>query len=119
MATHFSILAWRIHGQRSLAGYSPWGHKESHTTEATEHTHASENLDPTGEEHTHACLLPEQGKGSRLKLPRALAGSPQPPLCVPQPTMSPYSCPSCFNTPPLWNEGVNTGMGEMVPLEGT
>ena len=33
MATHFSILAWRIHGQRSLVGYSPWGHKESDTTE--------------------------------------------------------------------------------------
>ena len=30
-ASHFSILAWRI-GQRSLAGYSPWGHKESDTT---------------------------------------------------------------------------------------
>ena len=29
MATHSSILAWRIHGQRSLVGYSPWGHKES------------------------------------------------------------------------------------------
>ena len=28
------------HGQRSLAGYSPWGHKESDTTEATEHAHA-------------------------------------------------------------------------------
>ena len=28
MATHSSILAWRIHGQRSLAGYSPWGCKE-------------------------------------------------------------------------------------------
>ena len=28
MATHFSILAWKFHGQRSLAGYSPWGHKE-------------------------------------------------------------------------------------------
>ena len=28
-ATHSSILAWRIHGQRSLVGYSPWGHKES------------------------------------------------------------------------------------------
>ena len=28
MATHSSILAWRkSHGQRSLAGYSPWGHK--------------------------------------------------------------------------------------------
>ena len=29
MAIHASILAWRIHGQRSLAGYSPRGHKES------------------------------------------------------------------------------------------
>ena len=25
------------HGQRSLVGYSPWGHKESDTTEVTEH----------------------------------------------------------------------------------
>ena len=33
MATHSSMLAWRIHGQRSLAGYSPWGCKESDTTE--------------------------------------------------------------------------------------
>ena len=33
MATHSSILAWRSHGQRSLAGYSPWGCKELHTTE--------------------------------------------------------------------------------------
>ena len=29
MATHSSVFVWRIHGQRSLAGYSPWGHKES------------------------------------------------------------------------------------------
>ena len=27
MATHSSILAWEIHGQRSLIGYSPWGCK--------------------------------------------------------------------------------------------
>ena len=27
MATHSNIVAWRIHGQRRLAGYSPWGHK--------------------------------------------------------------------------------------------
>ena len=27
MTTHSSILAWRIHGQRSLAGYSPGGCK--------------------------------------------------------------------------------------------
>ena len=26
MATHSSILAWESQGQRSLAGYSPWGH---------------------------------------------------------------------------------------------
>ena len=35
MATHSSILAWRIHGQRSLVGYSPRGRKESDTTKAT------------------------------------------------------------------------------------
>ena len=33
MATHSSILAWRIHGQKSVAGYSPWGCKESDMTE--------------------------------------------------------------------------------------
>ena len=33
MATHSSTLAWKIHGQRSLVGYSPWGHKELDTTE--------------------------------------------------------------------------------------
>ena len=34
-ATHSNILAWRIHGQRILAGYSPWGLKESDITGAT------------------------------------------------------------------------------------
>ena len=29
MATHFRLLAWKFHGQRSLVGYSPQGHKES------------------------------------------------------------------------------------------
>ena len=33
MATYSSILAWRFHGQRSLAGYSPWDCKESDMTE--------------------------------------------------------------------------------------
>ena len=36
MAIHSSIPAWRIHGQRGLVGYSPWGHKESDATEVTE-----------------------------------------------------------------------------------
>ena len=35
MATHSRISAWKFPwtGQRSLEGYSPWGHKESDTTE--------------------------------------------------------------------------------------
>ena len=33
MATHSSTLAWKSHGQRSVVGYSPWGRKESDTTE--------------------------------------------------------------------------------------
>ena len=37
LATYSSILAGKSHGQRSLAGYSPWGRKESNTTEVTEH----------------------------------------------------------------------------------
>ena len=35
MAIHSSILAWESHGQRSLVDYSPWGRKESDTTEVT------------------------------------------------------------------------------------
>ena len=33
MLTHPIILAGESHGQRRLAGYSQWGHKESDTTE--------------------------------------------------------------------------------------
>ena len=32
------FLPGESHGQRSLASYSPWGHKESNTTEWLEHT---------------------------------------------------------------------------------
>ena len=56
MATHSSVLAWRIprgRGQRSLEGYSPWGHEESGTTEwlgvhkcagARAHTHTHTHM---------------------------------------------------------------------------
>ena len=33
MATHSSILAWKIPWTDDLVGYSPWGHKESDMTE--------------------------------------------------------------------------------------
>ena len=43
MATTPALLPGESHRQRRLAGYSPWGHKESDTTEATEdsYTHYS------------------------------------------------------------------------------
>ena len=33
MAPHLSILPGESHSQRNLAGFNPWGHKESDTTE--------------------------------------------------------------------------------------
>ena len=33
MATHPSILAWRIPWTEELVGYGPWGHKELDMTE--------------------------------------------------------------------------------------
>ena len=35
MATHSSILPGKSHGQRSLGGYGPWGHKELDMTKRT------------------------------------------------------------------------------------
>ena len=43
MATHSSTLAWKIHAQRSQTGYSPWGRRESDTTEL--HKHAQPTSD--------------------------------------------------------------------------
>ena len=37
IATHSSFLPGDSHGQRSLAGYNPEGHKESDRTEGTQH----------------------------------------------------------------------------------
>ena len=40
MATQSSILAWKSHGQRSLAGYSPWDHKRvRHNLETKQKIH--------------------------------------------------------------------------------
>ena len=36
MATHSSVLAWRIPGRGSLVGCRLWGRMESDTTEATQ-----------------------------------------------------------------------------------
>ena len=39
MATHSSVLAWRIPGMGSLVGCSLWGRTESDTTEAMQQQH--------------------------------------------------------------------------------
>ena len=38
MATHFSTLAWKIPWTEEPGSYSPWGRKESDTTEQLTHT---------------------------------------------------------------------------------
>ena len=38
MATHSSILIWKIPWIVNLGGYSPWGHKELDTTKQLTHT---------------------------------------------------------------------------------
>ena len=43
------FLPWQSHGQRSLAGYSPWTQKESDTTE---HTHIHNDTYPSLWYHT-------------------------------------------------------------------
>ena len=45
MATHSSILAGEFHGQRSLAGFSPWGHKQLDRTEQLTHKVLENPLD--------------------------------------------------------------------------
>ena len=48
MAASPVFLPGKSHGPRSLAGYSPWGHKESDTTEYTHthtHTHTFKGFD--------------------------------------------------------------------------
>ena len=102
MATHFSILAWRSHEQRSLVGYSPWGHKDSDMTEATKqtctrgnpHTYTPHSLtpelgpaEPTSTDQGVQGRLPTWQRRTpktmpRLLLPGSPAGmSPGPPSC--------------------------------------
>ena len=44
MATHSSILAWRMLCTEELVGYSPYGRKESDTTEVAGHARACPHI---------------------------------------------------------------------------
>ena len=75
MATHLVFLPGEFHGQRSLAGDSPWGCKESDTTEVTWHTMRFEGI-PSGSvvknplanagDTGDAGLIPGQGRSPRV-----------------------------------------------------
>ena len=54
LATQSSILAFKFHGQRSLVGCSPWGRKESDTTERL-HFHFSLSCIGGGNGHPLQC----------------------------------------------------------------
>lgn len=41
MGTHSNISTEKIHGQKNLAGYSPWSQEESDTTESHTYTYIS------------------------------------------------------------------------------
>ena len=56
MATHSSILAWDIHGHRSLVGYSPQHHKELDTTKH----HANLPSRPHIWHTYHSCHMPNR-----------------------------------------------------------
>ena len=60
MVTHSSILAWKFHGQSSVAAFSTQGHKESDTTEHKRtHTHKKTK----GKETDETNIFRYPGKG--------------------------------------------------------
>ena len=64
IATHSSIFAWRIPWiERSLAGYRPWSHKESDTTDRlTSVSLFRKSLHPSlsYKEDAFTCTLPDE-----------------------------------------------------------
>ena len=72
MAAHSSILPGQSHGHRSLASYSPWGHKESLSTHATCQSRSSQrNLQVSNSstrELLHMLLLGPHAKVPELEM---------------------------------------------------
>ena len=85
MATHSSVLAWRIPGQGSLMGCRLWGCTELDTTEATQQHYYFQvalvvrNL-PANADVRGACLIPGWGRS-----PGGGHGSPLQYFCLENP----------------------------------
>ena len=54
------LLPGESHGQRRLAGYSPWGHKESDTTRLLTHTKCGAKVLSNIPQHEKAVMCPAQ-----------------------------------------------------------
>ena len=76
MATHSSILAWEIHGQRSLAGYGPWGRKELATTQQL--STRVEGTEIGKQERDKAAVLTSLKSGSFITGARERRVTPEP-----------------------------------------
>ena len=103
------FLPGEAHGQRSLAGYSPQGHKESDTTEETEHKHTFR--------HSQARFLRKEGLSRPLHLCKCWSSyqefpssslphpsSPHPGLAL-SPSLTPCPTPRSFSHPDLHGAG--------------
>ena len=67
MATHSSILAWRIPWTEEPGRlHSPWGHKESDTTEQLIHTHTYTHTHT--HTHTHRAYTASHKRGKKVTL---------------------------------------------------
>ena len=55
MSTHSSTLAGKLHGHRSLVGYSSWGRKESDRTEGLHFTQLCFKVCPFGPTSDSGC----------------------------------------------------------------
>ena len=64
MAPHSSTLPGKPHGQRSLVGCSPWGHKEADTTERL-HFHSSFSCIGEGNGNLLQCSCLENSRDGR------------------------------------------------------
>ena len=83
------FLPGESHPQRSLADYSPWGHKESDTTEATERTHIRKKfIENSTKFNMQECSFQpwwSRGSGSQLQMqgpwPQSLLRELDPTCC--------------------------------------
>ena len=73
------FLPGKFHGHRSLAGYSPWGHKELDTTKATSHTHTHTHLPKSGTLAHPLSLASVSSLPSRVAAPFSLGSGTVPP----------------------------------------